>query len=138
MESKGLEPVYPVSPLAAWIGGKSRLADLICERLANIPHDAYAEPFIGMGGIFFRRGWKPRAETLNDVNKELITLFRVLQRHFVPFLEMIRWRLSSRAEFERFIKIPPETMTDLERAARFLYLQRLAFGGKVAGKSFGV
>jgi hypothetical protein len=30
-----------------------------------------------------------------------------------------------------------DTLTDLERAGRFLYLQRLAFGGKVAGRSFG-
>lgn len=32
----------------------------------------------------------------------------------------------------------PATLTDLQRAARFLYLQRLAFGGKVSGKNFGV
>jgi DNA adenine methylase len=51
------------------------------------------------------------------------------------------WRHSSftsRAEFERLAAANPDTLTDLERAARFLYLQRLAFGGKVAGRSFGV
>ena len=32
----------------------------------------------------------------------------------------------------------PDTLTNLERAAQFLYLQRLAFGGKVRGQSFGI
>ena len=44
----------------------------------------------------------------------------------------------SRREFERLKETDPATLTDLERAARFLYLQRLAFGGKVTSQSFGV
>lgn len=36
------------------------------------------------------------------------------------------------------MKVDPATQTDLERAARFLYLQRLSFGGKVVGRVFGV
>lgn len=138
MESNALEEVSPTSPPAPWIGGKSKLADLIGERLAAIPHKAYAEAFMGLGGVFFRRRWKPKAEVINDVNRELITLFRVLQRHHGVFVDMLRWQLSSRAEFERLQKQDPATLTDLERAARFLYLQRLAFGGKAAGQNFGV
>ncbi|MCG5029634.1 hypothetical protein L0M97_13620, partial [[Ruminococcus] torques] len=46
--------------------------------------------------------------------------------------------LTSRAEFARLLAQRPETLTDLERAARFLYLQRLTFGGKVRGQSFGI
>src|SRR3546814_16518015 len=51
---------------------------------------------------------------------------------------MLRWRVASRAEFERLTALPAERLTDLQRAARFLYLQRLAFGGKVNGRHFGV
>ena len=50
---------------------------------------------------------------------------------------MLKWQLTSRAEFERLRLAEPDTLTDLERAARFLYLQRTAFGGKVTGRSFG-
>jgi DNA adenine methylase len=56
----------------------------------------------------------------------------------VPFIDMLRWQLTSRTEFERLKAANPDTLTDLERAARFLYLQRTAFGGKVAGRHFGV
>jgi DNA adenine methylase len=45
---------------------------------------------------------------------------------------------GSRAEFERLAATDPATLTDLERAARFLYLQRTTFGGRVRGQSFGV
>jgi DNA adenine methylase len=41
-------------------------------------------------------------------------------------------------EFDRLSACDPTTLTDLERAARFLYLQKAGFGGKVTGQSFGV
>jgi len=136
--SPDLIPCRPAAPVAPWIGGKRRLAGLIIERLAAIPHDTYVEPFVGMGGVFLRRPFRAKAEVLNDLSRDVATLFRVLQRHYPFFLDMLRWRLTSRAEFERLLAENPDTLTDLERAARFLYLQRTAFGGKVAGRHFGV
>ncbi|MDP2410336.1 MAG: DNA adenine methylase [Pseudolabrys sp.] len=136
MES--IRPVRPVRPAAAYIGGKKRLAEQICRRIEATPHAAYAEPFIGMGGVFFRRAWAPPAEILNDISRDVATLFRILQRHYPQFLETLKFQITSRAEFERLCAACPDTLTDLERAARFLYLQRLAFGGKVSGRSFGV
>ncbi|KAK0358984.1 hypothetical protein LTR94_033109, partial [Friedmanniomyces endolithicus] len=43
-------PVAATEPPAAWLGGKRHLAKRICHVLASTPHDAYVEPFIGMGG----------------------------------------------------------------------------------------
>ena len=51
---------------------------------------------------------------------------------------MLKFQLTTRAEFNRLTETKPSTLTDLERAARFLYLQRTAFGGKVKGQAFGV
>lgn len=124
-------------PLAPWLGGKRNLAKRLTAILDNVDHSTYAEPFTGMGGVFFRRKRMPKGEVLNDISRDIITLFRVLQRHYVPFVEMLRWQLTSRAEFERLLAVPPETLTDMERAARFIYLQRLAFGGKVARQTYG-
>ena len=61
-----------------------------------------------------------------------------MQRHYVQFLEVLKFGLTTRAEFERLVRVDPDTLTDLERAARFPYLQRTAFGGKVSGRNFGV
>ena len=130
--------IEPVSPPAAYIGGKRRLARRITRAIDMIPHQSYGEVFMGMGGIFLRRGRRPRAEFINDWSEDVATFFRILQRHYVAFLDMLRYQLTTRSNFERLIRVDPSTQTDLERAARFLYLQRLAFGGKVAGRSFGV
>ena len=133
-----LTPTPPARPVAPYLGGKRALARRIIERIAAIPHTTYVEPFVGMGGVFFRRPFRARAEVVNDINQDVATLFRVLQRHYVPLMDMLRWQLTSRAEFERLVAAAPDTLTDLERAARFLYLQRTAFGGKVSGRNFGI
>lgn len=130
--------VKPIRPAAGYLGGKRNLARRICARIDGLPHDGYAEPFVGMGGIFLRRSSRPAVEVINDVSADVATFFRVLQEHYPYFIDMLRWRVASRAEFERLAALPPERLTDLQRAARFLYLQRLAFGGKIVGRSFGV
>lgn len=136
--ASNLFPVRSIKPVAGYIGGKRNLAKRLCQLIERIEHTTYAEPFVGMGGIFLRRTSRPKAEVINDISGDVVTLFRVLQEHYPYFIDMLKWRLTSRAEFERLMSVDPETLTDLQRAARFLYLQRLAFGGKVAGRTFGV
>lgn len=132
-----LTPVQPVSPAAPYVGGKSRLAKRLVAMIADIPHRTYAEPFIGMGGVFLRRDQRPPAEVINDLSGDVSTFFRVLQRHYVAFLDMLRFQITTRAEFDRLKAVDPTTLTDLERAARFLYLQRTTYGGLREGV-FGV
>ncbi|MBB4120673.1 DNA adenine methylase [Martelella radicis] len=135
---QGMISVRPVSPPAAYLGGKKRLAKRVSSIIEQTPHDLYAEPFVGMGGVFFRRSLAARCEVINDYSGDVITLFRILQRHYPQFMEVVKFQLTSRREFERLAATDPATLTDLERSARFLYLQRLAFGGKIMGRSFGV
>ena len=128
----------PVSPVAGYIGGKRNLASRLTAIVDRVPHSAYFEPFVGMGGIFLRRTRKPKSEAINDISGDVANLFRILQEHYPYLLDMLRFRVTSRAEFDRLRAMPPERLTDLQRAARFLYLQRLSFGGKVSGRTFGV
>ncbi len=138
MERELLHPVKPVNPVAPWLGGKRNLAKRVTAILDGVQHQTYAEPFVGMGGIFLRRALQPRSEVINDFGRDVSNLFRILQRHYPQFLEVLRFQLTTRAEFLRLVDTDPNTLTDLERAARFLYLQRTAFGGKVSGRNFGV
>ena len=131
-------PCSPVAPIAPWLGGKRNLARRITTLIDRTPHDTYAEAFVGMGGVFLRRTRRPRAEAINDNSRDIATLFRILQRHYPQFLEVLRFQLTTRVAFDRLVATDPATLTDLERAARFLYLQRTAFGGKVSGRNFGV
>lgn len=131
-------PVGDCDPPAAWIGGKRHLAKRICAILAGVSHAAYVEPFTGMGGVFLRRRIRPQVEVINDLSGDVVTLFRVLQRFPEALLRELRWRPAIRSEFDRLKETRECDLLDIERAARFLYLQTLAFGGKVSGRNFGV
>lgn len=122
-------------PIIPWIGGKRRLAKHILPLFPD--HDCYVEPFAGAAALYFLK--KPsRVEVLNDCNSDLITLYRVLQHHLEEFLRHFKWALVSRKLFEWLKATPPETLTDIQRAARFYYLQKMAFGGKVSSQTFGI
>jgi hypothetical protein len=72
-------------------------------------------------------------EVLNDINGDLVTLYRVVQHHLEEFVRQFKWALSSRQVFEWQKMTRPETLTDIQRAARFFYLQHHAFAGKITG-----
>ncbi len=127
-----LEPVEPAEPIAAWFGGKKYLAKRIAARIEAVPHTCYAEPFCGMAGVFLRRSRRPKSEILNDINADVVNLYRVVREHPDELVRQFGWVLSARAEFERLIEIPPETLTDVQRAARFAFLQTVMFAGKPA------
>jgi len=125
-------------PPAAYLGGKRNLAKRLCAILGEIPHHTYVEPFVGMGGIFLRRSRPSPAEVINDLSGDVANLFRVVRRHYRPFVDALAFLPASRDEFDRQVRLDPEALTDIERAVRFLYLQRLCFGGRVTGRTFGV
>ncbi len=137
MESN-LRPIPAVKPVAPYIGGKRQLASRLIQSIASTPHRHYVEPFVGMGGVFFRRPFQAECEVINDLNRDVANLFRILQHHYVALMDLLRWQVTSREHFERLNAAVPDSLTDLHRAARFLYLQRTSFGGKVSGRSFGV
>lgn len=124
------------SPIIPWIGGKRRLADRL---LPYFPaHQCYVEPFAGGAALFFLRQMPADVEVLNDVNGELVNLYRVVKNHLEEFVRQFKWALSSRQVFKWLQITPEETLTDIQRAARFFYLQQSAFGARVQGQSYGV
>ena len=133
-----LRDVEPAEPIAPWFGGKKYLAKRIVARIEAIPHRCYAEPFVGMGGVFLRRTKRPKVEVVNDLNGEIANLFRVVREHPDELVRQFSWTLASRQEFRRLHKLPPETLTDVQRAARFAYMQKTVFSGvpKTTGTRF--
>ena len=122
------------SPIIPWIGGKRRLAKHLLPLFPD--HGCYVEPFCGAAALYFL---KPAAkvEIINDINGELVNLYRVVKHHLEEFVRQFKWALSSRQIFKWLQATPTEPLTDIQRAARFYYLQRGTFGGKVEGQSFG-
>lgn len=132
------EQVKPIEPIAPYLGGKRLLAKTIVPIIEKIPHNIYAEPFIGLGGVFFRRTKKPKCEAINDINSEIVNMFRMVEQFPDYLADMLKFKICSRAEFKRMLATPPLLLTELERAVRYLYIQKNAFGGKVRGQAFGV
>lgn len=123
------------SPVVPWMGGKRRLADRLLPLFPR--HDCYVELFCGGAALFFMRQVPAKTEVLNDVNGELVNLYRVIQNHMEEFVRQFKWAISSRQVFVWQQMTRPETLTDIQRAARFFYLQHHAFAGKVQGQSYG-
>lgn len=121
-------------PLVPWIGGKRRLAKTILPMFPE--HQCYVEPFCGAAALFFMKD-PAKVEVLNDINGDLVSLYRVIQHHPEELIRQFKYALSSRQVFDWLKEQPTEPLTDIQRAARFYYLQKLGFGGKVAGRTFG-
>jgi DNA adenine methylase len=119
--------------MIGYIGGKHRLAKQLIPLFP--PHVTYVEPFAGMAHVFFRKP-ESQSEVLNDLNEDIVTFLRVCQHHHPELCRYLRYAASSRKLFELYQKQEPATLTDVQRAARFFYLQRAAFGGKVIGRTY--
>ncbi|WP_293222337.1 DNA adenine methylase [Ottowia sp.] len=122
------------SPLA-WLGGKSRLADRIIEAMP--PHQTYCEVFAGAAWVLFKKP-ESKVEIINDINGDLINLYRCVKHHLAELVLQFRWMLVAREEFERFLKTPADTLTDIQRAARFFYLAKTSFGARIVRPTFGI
>lgn len=123
------------SPIIPWLGGKRRLADKLIPLFP--PHECYVEVFAGGAALYFLRPMPAQTEVLNDINGDLVNLYRVVQHHLEEFVRQFKWALSSRQIFKWQQLTDPNTLTDIQRAARFYYLQQHAFGGKIDGQTFG-
>lgn len=123
------------APIIPWIGGKRRLADRLLPLFP--PHECYVELFCGGAALYFLRPVPAPSEIINDVDGELINLYRVVQHHLEEFVRQFKWALTSRQVFKWLKETNPEPLTDIQRAARFFYLQQHAFGGRTYDQSFG-
>ncbi|WP_345861243.1 DNA adenine methylase [Shewanella algae] len=114
-------------PFFSWMGGKRRLAKHILPEFPE--HECYVEPFCGAAALFFMK-MPTKVEVINDVNSDLVNLYRVVQHHLEEFVRQFKWALISREMFKWLDDTPVETLTDIQRAARFYYLQQMGFGAK--------
>lgn len=119
----------------AYIGGKSQLSKTIISMIPH--HKAYCEVFAGAAWIFFRKDMS-KYEVINDLDSDLVTFYRVLQNHLEEFLKQFKWILSSREWFKDWKRQQKAGgLTDIQRAARYYYLQRMCFGGRVRNRTYG-
>lgn len=120
-----------------WVGGKKSLRK---EILGNFPadqqYDRYIEVFGGAGWILFAKERHAKMEVFNDVNGELINLYRCVKYHAEELQKELKFLFVSREQFFWVKGKSPEYMTDIQRAARFYILIKESYGCDL--RSFGV
>jgi len=114
-----------------WMGGKSKLAGQIISAIPD--HGCYVEVFGGAANILFAKP-PSKTEVLNDINGDLVSLFRVVKYHRREFLRQLQYLTHSRREFNDCKA--QRGLTDCQRAARFYLILKAAFGGKGGTDSF--
>ena len=119
----------------AWVGGKSQLTDRIIPLLP--PHQCYCEVFAGAAWMLFRKE-ESKVEIINDINSDLVTLYRVVKNHLEEFIRTLKWLLVARDEFDRFMMMEPATLTDIQRSVRFFYIMKTGYGARLKNPSFGI
>ena len=121
-----------IGPLP-YIGGKNRLATKIISLLPE--HTTYVEPFAGGAQVLFHKP-PSNVEVLNDLDFDVVNFFRVCQWHYEELIRYLRFCLVSRRLHELHVKSDPATLTDIQRAGRFYYLQKNSFGGLIVKQKF--
>ena len=113
-------------PFLRWAGSKRQIA----KRLATYwpgGKTRYIEPFAGSACLFFEL--EPRSALLGDINSELIEMYEVVREHTYDLHQsLMRWS-NDRTEYYRVRDMKPATMSNIDRAARFIYLNRFCFNG---------
>jgi DNA adenine methylase len=119
----------------SYVGGKNRIADSI---IAQLPiHTTYVEPFAGGAQVLFHK--RPsKVEVINDLDGELVNFYRICQAHHEELIRYMRFMLLSREWFGRLQGMTTESLTDIQRAARYFYLQKSAYGGRVDRQNYAI
>jgi DNA adenine methylase len=118
----------------SYVGGKNRIAQQIIEIFPK--HKTYVEVFAGGAQVLFHKEPSP-VEVLNDLDGDVVTFFRVCQSHYEELIRYLKFTLVSREWFDLLQEQDPKYLTDIQRAARFFYLQKNAYGGLVRNRAFG-
>lgn len=113
-----------------WVGGKGRM---VSKLVPLIPAGGrpYVEPFMGAASLFFAREPAP-VEILNDIDGELVNLFRCLQDRsaFDELRHRLMWTPYARAEYARALEIRRSgTGTPVDRAWAYFVVQNMGMGG---------
>jgi DNA adenine methylase len=114
-----------IKPFLRWAGGKRWLLPKLIEILSKKQFDRYVEPFLGGGAVFF--GFLFRSAILSDINNDLIiTYIQVRDNPEELHAKLSKMEVNRQTYYEIRKARPDEP---LDRAARFLYLNRTAFAG---------
>lgn len=118
-----------IKPFLRWAGGKTWLINHL-ESFLPIKINNYYEPFLGGGSIFFylkSKGLIDGKCFLSDTNEELINTYRILKENHEELFKLLKKQKNSEKEYYEFRQA--KFNSDIERASRFMFLNKTSFNG---------
>ncbi|MEE9227292.1 MAG: DNA adenine methylase [Acidobacteriota bacterium] len=128
-------------PFLKWAGGKGQLLE---QFLPLIPSGfrGYVEPFAGSAAVFFRvaNGGRTSRRLLADSNQELVNCYRVVRDQVEEVIRILRnhQKLHGNDHYYETRAVRPETLPEVDRAARMIYLNRTCYNGLYRVNSKGL
>lgn len=121
-------------PFVKWAGGKRQIINILVE---NMPkrYNTYIEPFIGGGALLFEI--LPEKAIINDINKELINTYLVIKNNVNQLIESLKKHKNEEEYYYKIRNLDPNTLSPIERASRFIYLNKTCFNGLYRENSQG-
>ncbi|MCL2225764.1 MAG: DNA adenine methylase [Defluviitaleaceae bacterium] len=117
----------------SWIGGKKSLRNAICERFPLSETEKYVEVFGGAAWVLFHKEKHANLEVYNDINSNLVNLFKCVKYHPNAINEELENTLNAREIYDNCKSLYNcEALTDIQRAAKYFYMIKASFGSKVS------
>jgi len=112
----------------AWVGGKKLLRNEIVSRFPE-GMDKYVEVFGGAGWVLFHKDRHAKKEVYNDINSDLVNLFKCFKHHPEAIEKEMAFVLNTRQTFTEYrSQMKAEGLTDIQRAAKYLHIIRASYG----------
>lgn len=126
MLAPSIDPPARATPFIKWAGGKGQL---LAQLSPAFParFRKYLEPFVGGGAVFFYL--QPRCAILGDSNEELINCYRVIRNTLDRLIASLKQHYYDSDYFYEMRSRDPATLSDLERASRFIFLNKTCYNG---------
>lgn len=121
-------------PFVKWAGGKRQLITILLQE-APTEFNTYIEPFVGGGALLFEI--LPERAIINDINAELINAYRVIKDNPDELIEDLKKHKNTEEYFYKIRALNLEKLSPLERASRFIYLNKTCFNGLYRENSKG-
>ncbi|MCB5953954.1 Dam family site-specific DNA-(adenine-N6)-methyltransferase [Enterococcus sp. CWB-B31] len=121
-----MEKKTKIKPILKWAGGKSQMIEIL-EKTIPTNYGKYIEPFIGGGALYFHL--QPKNAIIADTNEELINMYKTVVNDVEGLIYLLNQMINDKEFFLLVRAEKVENLTEVERAARMIYLNRTCFNG---------
>ncbi|NPA41800.1 MAG: DNA adenine methylase [Aquificae bacterium] len=121
-------------PFVKWAGGKRQLIHIL-KKYVPKSFETYIEPFLGGGALLFEL--LPQKAIVSDINEELINAYKVIKDNVEELIDSLKRHRNEENYYYQIRALNPKLLSPIERASRFIYLNKTCYNGLYRENSKG-